>query len=103
MTTIAITGGALLLALSNNQSVFSLVILAWSALASAFAPLLIVLCMGRKPTQTTSVTAVIIGLLTALLWRYLGWHDMVYEGLPGIVAGLVYLLLLNKAVRSRQY
>jgi len=103
LTTIAITGGALLLALSNNQSVFSLVILAWSALASAFAPLLIVLCMGRKPTQPTSITAVIIGLLTALLWRYLGWHDMVYEGLPGIVAGLVYLLLLNKAVRSRQY
>jgi len=59
--------------------------------------------MGRKPTQPTSITAVIIGLLTALLWRYLGWHDMVYEGLPGIVAGLVYLLLLNKAVRSRQY
>ena len=103
LTTIAITGGALLLALSNNQSVFSLVILAWSALASAFAPLLIVLCMGRKPTQPTSITAVIIGLLTALLWRYLGWHGMVYEGLPGIVAGLVYLLLLNKAVRSRQY
>jgi len=90
-TTIGITGCALLLALSNNQSVFSLVIMAWSALASAFAPLLITLCWGRKPCQVASIAAVLVGLCTALLWRYLGWHEMVYEGLPGIVVGLIFL------------
>ncbi len=102
LSTIAITGSALLLALSNSQSVFSLVILAWSSLASAFAPLLIVLCFGYKPNQTVSITAVIIGLFTALSWRYLGWHEMVYEGLPGIVLGLIYLVILEKSVWKRQ-
>lgn len=91
LATIGITGCALMLALSNNQSVFSLVIMAWSALASAFAPLLITLCLGGKPNQTTSIIAVLAGLCTALLWRYSGWHSMVYEGLPGILAGLLFL------------
>lgn len=95
-TTIAITGCALLLALSNNQSVFSLVIMAWSGLASAFAPLLIVLCLGMKPGQSISIIAALTGLLTALVWRYLEWHHAVYEGLPGILVGLAVLLLWRK-------
>ncbi len=93
LTTLAITGCALLLALSNNQSVFSLVILAWSGLASAFAPLLMALCLGMQPRQSTSVIAALTGLLTALLWRYQGWHQAVYEGLPGILAGCAVLVL----------
>lgn len=88
-STVAITAAALLLALSNNQSVFTLVILAWSALASAFAPLLIVLCLGVFPSQKTSMVALISGLCTALLWRYLGWQTAIYEGFPGIVVGLL--------------
>lgn len=91
LTTIVITGCALMMALSHNQSVFSLVIMAWSALASAFAPLLIILCSGRNPSQSVSMIAVLVGLSMASLWRYLGWHEMVYEGLPGILLGLMFL------------
>lgn len=90
--TVAITLAALGLALVNSQSVFSLVIMAWSGLASAFAPLLIVLSLGRKPGQSTSLAALAAGLLTALTWRWLGWEQHVYEGLPGMVVGLVTLL-----------
>ncbi len=92
LTTLVITGCALMLALSNNQSVFSLVIMAWSGLASAFAPLLIVLCLGMKPRQLLSIIAAVTGLLAALLWRYLDWHHAVYEGLPGILLGLAVLV-----------
>jgi Na+/proline symporter len=91
--TLLITLAALLWALINSQSVFSLVILAWSALASAFAPLLIVLSLGGKPNQKLSMLAVIAGLSVALGWRYLGWHTTVYEGMAGIIAGLVILNL----------
>jgi sodium/proline symporter len=90
-TTVLITGCALALALSNNQSVFSLVILAWSGLASAFAPLLIALCIGWKPSQLLSIIAMVAGLSAALFWRYMGWQDAVYEGLPGIVVGSLVL------------
>ncbi|WP_444913045.1 sodium/proline symporter [Microbulbifer sp. PAAF003] len=98
LVTVAITGGALLLALANSQSVFSLVIFAWSGLASAFGPLLLVLCFGGKPSQATSIAAVIIGFTAAITWRLLGYHGVIYEGLPGIAAGLavLYLASLNR-------
>jgi sodium/proline symporter len=89
--TAGITLVALLWALLNQQSVFSLVIMAWSGLASAFAPLLIVLALGGKPGSTASIVAIFAGLAVAMLWRYLGWHQVEYEGMPGILAGLLVL------------
>jgi Na+/proline symporter len=83
-----ITVLALAWALLNKQSVFNLVIMAWSGLASAFAPLLIVLCLGHRPRRGVAILAIFFGLCTALLWRYLGWQAAVYEGMPGILAGL---------------
>ncbi|WP_444930977.1 sodium/proline symporter [Microbulbifer sp. SSSA002] len=99
LVTVAITGAALLLALANNQSVFSLVIFAWSSLASAFAPLLLVLCFGGRPTQATAITAVIVGFTTAITWRALELHGMIYEGLPGIALGLIVFYLASFARR----
>jgi len=93
MATLLITLAALLWALVNEQSVFGLVILAWSGLASAFAPLLIVLSLGGKPDQKLSILAVLTGLTVAMTWRYLGWHSAVYEGMAGIIAGLIILSL----------
>ncbi|HEX9808214.1 MAG TPA: sodium/proline symporter [Alphaproteobacteria bacterium] len=92
--TVLVTALALGLALSENESVFSLVILAWSVLASAFAPLLVVYAVGGRPGEALALTMSITGVAVALLWRQLGWHETVYEGMPGILAGaLVYLLL----------
>ena len=31
---------------------------------------------------------VVTGIATALVWRWLGWQEAVYEGMPGILAGL---------------
>ncbi|MGA7594870.1 MAG: sodium/proline symporter [Gallionella sp.] len=89
--TAGISMAALLWALLNKQSVFSLVIMAWSGLASAFAPLLIVLALGGKPGTRASIIAIFTGLATATLWRYAGWQNAVYEGMPGIAAGLAVL------------
>ena len=91
VATALITLAALLWALLNSQSVFSLVIMAWSGLASAFAPLLIVLCLGGKPNEKTSLLAVFIGLGCAMLWHYMGLNNAVYEGMVGIIAGLLVL------------
>lgn len=93
LATLGICAAALGWALFNKQSVFNMVILSWSGLASAFAPLLIVLCLGRRPGMPLSLVAVLVGLGVALLWRYLGLHDAVYEGFPGIVTGLLVLQL----------
>ena len=89
-----------MLALTNNQSVFALVILAWSALASAFAPLLIACCLGQTPSERTSLISVVTGLATALFCRFMGWEQFVYEGLPGIMAGLLVIAIGNGLVRN---
>ncbi|SMF39223.1 sodium/proline symporter [Alteromonadaceae bacterium Bs31] len=96
LVTISVTACALLLALTNKQSVFSLVILAWSGLASAFAPLLLVLCLGRKPSQTASIIGCLVGLSCALAWRFMGWHSFVYEGFPAIVLGFIFIWVLSR-------
>jgi SSS family solute:Na+ symporter/sodium/proline symporter len=80
---------ALAIALAKVQSVFSLVILAWSVLASAFAPLLFVYAGGGRPSQPQALAMTVVGVAVALAWRELGWHTAVYEGLPGILSGFV--------------
>lgn len=103
--TLLITCAAVAWALLNKQSVFSLVVLSWSSLASAFAPLLIVLALGGRPSQGACIAMTLIGLGTALVWRWLGWHGPVYEGMPGILAGLaVYgvVKLLDAAPAMRR-
>jgi Na+/proline symporter len=100
LTTVVITLAALGLALMNKQSVFNMVIMAWSGLASAFAPMLIVLSIGHKPSQLTSVIAVIAGFIVALLWRAADLHGAMYEGLPGIVTGLL-IFVLAKIIEKR--
>lgn len=92
IATVIIVFIALLWALTSSESVFSLVIFAWSGLASAFAPLLMVLSLGFRPSQKLSIIAMLVGLAVALGWRFAGWHTAVYEGLPGIMSGLIVLL-----------
>lgn len=86
-----ITVAALAWALFNKQSVFNMVIMSWSGLASAFAPLLLFLCFGGKPHRTTSIVAILTGLCVAMGWRMLGLNALIYEGMPGMLAGLLVL------------
>jgi len=80
-----------------------MVIMAWSGLASAFAPLLLFLALGHKTSQTWSIFAVVLGFSAALAWRLAGFNDVLYEGLIGMSLGFVVLLLgkLNKTPKAK--
>ena len=97
--TLVITALALALALAGSQSVFSLVILAWSVLASAFAPLLVVYALGGRPGERLAIAMMLVGPATALAWRHAGLHQDVYEGLPGILSGLLLYVAVS-TIRS---
>ncbi len=103
LTTILVSVIALFWALLNTQSVFDLVTMAWSSLASAVAPLLIVLCLGLKPQPILSIAAVIVGLTTAFTWRFFDLHIMVYEGFPGMIAGFLIFVTLDISSRFKKY
>ena len=100
-TTLIVTLLALMIALSGNQSVFNLVIFAWSGLGASFAPLLIVYALGKRPTQFTAITMMITGILIVIIWRQLGWHTYIYEGMPGILGGLLVFIVLNWSNRLK--
>ncbi len=86
---------ALLVSLSGSRSVFQLVIMSWSVLASAFGPLLTLYALGRRISEGGAIVAMVAGVGTAITWRALGWHDMLYEGMPGILVGLAIAWLLS--------
>ncbi|QIL90116.1 sodium/proline symporter [Microbulbifer sp. SH-1] len=100
LATLGIATAAVAWALLNKQSVFSLVVMSWSALASAFAPLLMVLAAGGKPSQKLAIAMSLLGLSTALVWRWAGWHAHVYEGMPGILVGLLVFVIGRLVVRD---
>lgn len=94
--TALVTALALAIAISETRSVFSLVILAWSTLASAFAPLLIIYAMRRRISEAGAIAALAAGIGVALAWRYFDLHNDVYEGMPGILSGLVIAWAISK-------
>lgn len=90
LATVFVTALALAIALGRNESVFALVLIAWSALASAFGPLMIVYSLNRRPAEGLALTMMAAGLATVLGWRWLGWDQtVVYEVMPGMLSGLL--------------
>ncbi len=94
--TLIVTAIVLIIALANNDSVFGLIIFAWSILASGLGVLLIVRCY-EKPVSTPAAIAIMIsGIVVSLVWK-LGFQlsDAVYEVFPGMAAGFVVYLIFT--------
>ena len=94
--TVLITAAAVALAVLDQQSVFDLVILAWSSLASPFVPLALVYAQRHKPSELQALVMMTGGVVAALWWRAQGWHDFIYEGMPGILTGLLLFVLTQR-------
>jgi sodium/proline symporter len=100
LATVLVVVAALGIALSGNQSVFSLVLIAWSALASAFAPLLMTYALGGRPTERVALLMMLTGLGSMLLWRYFELTGVMYEVAPGMIAGFIPYLLGKIFIKS---
>ena len=100
LATVFITVAALLIALYGTKSVFALVIIAWSALACTFAPLLLILILGEKPSEALSIIVVVTGLATMLIWQYFGLDKYVAEVAPGIFFGIAVYFLLKPIMKK---
>lgn len=99
--TLGVTAGALVWALVNRQSVFSLVVMSWSTLAAAFVPLLILLALGRTFSQAVALSVMGCGVAVALLWRIAGLHQSLYEGFPAICIALLLFPVFKRLLPGR--
>ncbi|MBB3185828.1 SSS family transporter [Halomonas fontilapidosi] len=104
IATLVVIVMALTIALFSNETVFWLVLHAWSGLGAAFAPLLVIYTLGRCPPQWLTIVMVVTGPAVVLLYQLLDPRvvDTVYEILPGMVAGGLVYLVGEVIVRQRR-
>ncbi len=95
LATVFITFVALFIALYGTNNVFSLVLIAWSALASSFVPLLLIHIFGGKISEKLAITVAISGIVSMLVWRHFGLDEYIYETTPGMAFGLITYFLLR--------
>ena len=89
LTTAVVLIVAVIIALTGAESVFALVLDAWGLLGSAFAPLVLLLAMGRRIPQPLAITMIILGIVAFLLWQQFGLGGVIYSIGPGIIAGFI--------------
>ncbi len=100
--TAMVTIVALSFALVKAQSVFHLVILSWSAIACSFGPLIALRSIGREIDEKIAIAMLLAGLLVSILWRVAELHNAIYEGFPGVVAGLIIGCIFSSPSPSPQ-
>lgn len=94
--TLIIVCAALVIAVSSAASVFTLVILSWSALAATVGALVLVLSFGGRPSQKICLLMMTLGLTIVLVWRQMGWNSFLYEGAPGILGPVALYFLTSR-------
>lgn len=99
--TVFVTTTALMIALFGSNSVFALVMIAWSALGSAFAPLLTVYSLKRKVSENVAISMMLSGLIVMIIWKYLGLDRIIYEVAPGMLAGFIPYFLAKATSRNK--
>lgn len=87
---------ATLMALSNSDTVFTLVLYAWGILSSAFVPLILVYALGKPVKESTALIMMITGPLGYLIWKQVEWSDLLYAVAPGVLVGLITYLILSR-------
>ncbi len=93
LTTILVTIFAAIIAIIDNQSVFSLAMLSWLMLACAFTPILIIYSLGGKMSEKLAISVMLVGVIVMLVWRYTGLGEGFYEAAPAILSALAFFLV----------
>lgn len=101
LSTLAVVAVSLTIALFAPANVFSLVILAWSALACTLGPLVIIHALGKRPSENLALLMMLVGFVVAIGWRQLGWNKQLYEGAPGILSALLIYFIATRLTGSK--
>ena len=101
IATAGVTAIALGISLFAVSSVFTLVLYAWSVLAAAFAPLIIIYALGEKLRESTALILMLGCTVVALGWRALGLDTLMYDVGPAMVFGLGFYFFVIKPLQRR--
>ena len=93
LTTFIVLATAVAIALSNNETVFTLVLDAWGMLASAFTPLVVLYSLGKRVSERVAICMIVIGPVVFALWNQLGLGEIIYSVVPGVFSGIAVFLI----------
>jgi len=96
--TLGVTLLAFLLAISNNQSVFSLVLDAWGLFGSSLAPLVVLYALKEKLSQSESIIIVLMGIVFFYLW---GEISSIYAIAPAFISNIILYYIIKFFRRMR--
>lgn len=100
LATLGVCTLAWLVALAANESVFSLVLIAWAALGATLGPVLLVRLWGGRMNGALGLSMMATGLGTVVIWHVAGLDQHVYKLLPGALAALFVWTLGRHGVRE---
>jgi sodium/proline symporter len=90
------------LALMNIDSVFSLVVFAWSGLASAFGPLCVMLIYrSHKVSKVSAIAGMIVGLSVSTAWYMMGLSVYCMELVPGMIVSWLTIEMIGNREFAR--
>lgn len=101
IATVTVTLIALGISLLGSKSVFRLVLDAWSVLAAAFAPLIIVYALGEKLTEFKAMAIMIGSVAVAITWNKMGLGAIIYDSAPALTFGVVLHFAVLKHIPSK--
>ncbi len=102
LATAGILTFAVLVAVSDNSTVFNLVLDAWGLLASSFVPLILLYTFGLRVREWQGISLVLFGLGIFILWPQLGLSLYIYQAAPAILGALLLYLLLWLVEQRRE-
>jgi sodium/proline symporter len=99
LATVVLGVGALLFALGEVRVIFWFVLFAWSGLACAFTPVVLLSLFWRRTTRAGAIAGMVAGFLTAVLWAvfFKARALELYEMIPGFIAGLFVTVAVSLA------
>jgi sodium/proline symporter len=86
---------ALVLALRPNDTILGIVAYAWGGFGAAFGPLVLFSLYSKKTTWYSALAGMVVGTVTLVVWKQIGYGDWLYEIVPGFAANVITILIIN--------
>lgn len=86
-------GFSFTLAIGNNETIWSLIRYAWGGLGSTFGPVLILSLYSKRITKTGALAGIIVGGVTAAVWKHLGLPLADWAIIPGFTLSFCSAIL----------
>jgi sodium/proline symporter len=99
-----VTGFAVLIAVSGNQSIFRVVSYAWAGFGASFGPLVLFSLFWKRTTLPAAVAGMLTGGVMVVVWKNFisraGGVFAVYELLPAFILSALVILTVSLATKK---